>query len=138
MYKFTLPIGDWSDDGHCRCSWYTVQSNVPVEEVREAFFKAKQITHITPENICCNYEDSEIKKEQYLALGLPEKNYITYLDYEEDGYTTGNLFAQLVLDYIMFHNPSITLELIPDLPMLPFYGYDQHNRHISSFGYGIV
>lgn len=40
-YSFTIPIGDWSGDGHNACTYYQFTSNKPLQNVREAFFKAQ-------------------------------------------------------------------------------------------------
>jgi len=70
-YKFKIPIGDWSDDGHGKYVDYFIESNKPVEEVRELYFQAcdkigfsldgsyKQ-TELTPN---AEYEDYKFSNE---------------------------------------------------------------------------
>lgn len=60
MYQFKMTIGDWSDDGHGRYEDFVVRSNVPVEQVREAYFRIKDVTGIDIESICSNYGEDEI------------------------------------------------------------------------------
>lgn len=42
-YKFKIPIGDWSGDGHSKHEDYLIESNKPVEQVRELYFQACDI-----------------------------------------------------------------------------------------------
>ena len=47
MYKFVIPIGDWSEDGHGKHDDYVVTSNKPVEAVREAHYRILAATAST-------------------------------------------------------------------------------------------
>lgn len=61
QYRFTIPIGDWSDDGHGKCEYFQFSSNLPVEEVREAYFVAlEKHKDISPESFAYKYQDSEL------------------------------------------------------------------------------
>jgi hypothetical protein len=74
VYQFYLPIGDWSDDGHGRCQQFLVNSNAPVERVREAHFRIKETTGIDIESICGGCEENTISpdvSEKIAALGIP-------------------------------------------------------------------
>ena len=42
FYKVKVPVGDWSDDGHGKCEWFIFATNKSVEDLREAFFTAKE------------------------------------------------------------------------------------------------
>jgi len=80
MYKFSLPIGDWSDDGHGECDWFVIESNVPLEELREIYFETKKRTNASLDSEekrspCSNHEGSQISKQQIKKLGLNPKNY---------------------------------------------------------------
>lgn len=53
-YLIEIPIGDYSCDGHSECNWHIVESNVPLDEVFEAYFIARKIMpqEVCPEYIC--------------------------------------------------------------------------------------
>lgn len=61
QYKFRLPIGDWSNDGHGRCEYFTVLSNKDVDKVREFHFKAMQIFDLR--DIFAQYQENYIDEE---------------------------------------------------------------------------
>ena len=68
--------------------------------------------------------------------------YPEYEDYMDQRHITQfspKGFAQLFVDYIMLHNPQVVLEIVQEEPveMFPFYGFDEQNRHIGQFGYGL-
>lgn len=145
MYKFKLPIGDWSGDGHRECEWFVVESNKPVEEVREVHFSAIKNQPFSIEKMCDLYEDSSLDEaglELIRAAGLNPEDY--YYDTWDDGeagtfyYPEVEQFAQLWIDWLMKEDSSLQLTIIPDeLNMLPFYGQDEKKRHISFVGYGL-
>ena len=71
-----IPIGDWSDDGHGKCDWFTVKSNFTVEKAREAYFKAVEASGLDiAKEIAHDYEDSGVS-ERITEL-LPE--FLEYL-----------------------------------------------------------
>lgn len=69
-HLFQIPIGDWSNDGHKMCEWYTIQSNLPMSKVYKAYFKSKKELPplIHPDNICAEYEENNIEDDVLAAL----------------------------------------------------------------------
>jgi len=145
-YKFRLPIGDWSNDGHGSYEEYIIKSNKSVEEVRELYFKTKVKTNASLDGSdwdkmrkntpCSEYCDNSISENQIKQLGLNIKDYEIYLN---DSIAEPEMFANLFVDFMLTHNKGLKLELIvtESLPMLPFFGYDERKRHIGYFGYGL-
>jgi hypothetical protein len=149
-YKFRIPIGDWSDDGHGKYKDYLIKSNKPLELVRELYFQAcdklgfsldgsYKEKKLTPAS---NYEDYSFKKDTLQALldfgiKLSEED-IEYIKEQES--TDGTeLFCDIVLRFIETQDSELKLERIPDenFPMFQFYGFDEKKRHIGYFGYGL-
>lgn len=154
-FHFKMPIGDWSSDGHGLCSYYKIESDFPVENVREAHFKVKEKTGIDLESLCSDYEDSylpftiikallEFGFNKDLILDFDEELFNVALrnnepeEYDEnsngvDAETVANIWLFL-LNHV---NPELNLKIIPDKEeMLVFYGFDEKGRHISCPGYG--
>lgn len=131
-HSFTIPIGDWSGDGHSQCRYYQFTSNKPLTNVREAFFKAQQKALAPdPVSFCNDYQDYEVPED--VVETLKELGYTI----DPDSFSAEDM-ADYVAWYIMQADPKIKLERQPGLQMLPFYGYDDKNRHIPCIGYGLL
>jgi len=140
-YKFTIPIGDWSGDGHEKTSDYLYACSHPIEDVREAYFAAKE-THplLDPSTYCNEYEESvppaEVM-EAWAELGFVEREgFLGEWQNGEGLYT--DAMAGLAIEFLKLGNPDIEYKSISDdVPMLFNYGQDEKGRHIGSFGYGL-
>lgn len=139
-YKFRLPIGDWSGDGHSVCDWYLIESSHSVEDVREMFFDAcSQAGYDFIEEFCSEYLEGTITVAQSEKLPFSIDDYWDFWNgedsVEEYGFSS-NGFARLFLDWIKYYNPTFNYKIIND-DMLPFYGVDDKGRHIGFIGYGL-
>lgn len=134
--KIKIVIGDWSGDGHGESCAFLYECNKSIEEVREAYFKAKKLhPDICPENYNKCYADSILppkieKKLRKLGCPLPEE------DLEDD--FEPEMMANIVCWFIKLGDPEITLsdDAGPD-NTLHFYGMDDKKRHIDFIGYGL-
>lgn len=134
MFKFRLPIGDWSNDGHGKCDYFTVESNKTVEEVREAHFKARaEIFDI--EGFLSEYAENSVDDEAYDELPDFVKKYLEPCD--DVHYAMPEGMVRIWMDLLTMADPDLQLTLIEDIPMLPFYGSDDEGRHIGLVGYGV-
>lgn len=144
MHTFTLPIGDWSDDGHGKCDYYTVESNMSVEEVREIHFKIEEVTGVNIEKVCSEYDVSYIPADSRLITLLEEegkmdKMNLSGYDKDIDGYYANSKSLALIWAYLLQETePELELKIIKTPEMLSFYGFDKQGRHISFVGYGTL
>lgn len=146
-HVFLMPIGDWSEDGHRQCEYFKIRSNVPVEQVREAHYKIKDATGINIEEICSEYEENIMTPQEAQALNAIGFDTAKIIQNSKDmgGYVPNGIILtpEDMRDIWMFllqkADPSIRLEAVQeeDIPMLPFYGYDEKDRHIDQVGYGL-
>jgi len=142
--KFQLPIGDWSGDGHGQCEWFTVESNKPLEEVREAHYKAVKLP-LNIEEFQSEYLSDPVSEEEVQAIrdcGLDPNCYLEEHDAEDlpiKEWRVINIaaMAQLWIDLLMKADAGLKLTLALKADMLPFYGYDSSGQHISQVGYGL-
>jgi hypothetical protein len=132
--RFEIHIGDWSDDGHGKMSTFTVNSNLSLKEVREAYFKAKKklSSDLDPESFANEYEDNSIpeqtrKKAKAAGYTLPS---------EDEGFGPEDMFDYL-LWFIQQGNKDLKLKQEKPLDSLSFYGDDEKGRHIDFIGYGL-
>jgi hypothetical protein len=136
MYKFRMSIGDWSDDGHGKHKDFIVESNVPVQVVREAHFAMENTLGINIEDICCDYEDSVVSSETTRAireLGFEFED----IDNGEAGMYPEEM-VRLWIFLLQKVDPDLELEIIKDeIPTFHFYGFDSQKRHIGQVGYGL-
>jgi hypothetical protein len=141
-YEFRMPIGDWSGDGHSVCDYYSAYSNQPVEQVREVHFKAKEVTGVDIEEICNEYEESIIEQDivdKLKGLGFKFEDYFSEVDDDElhaDSWLMVNIWVFLLMK--TDNTLKITIQKENSILMLPFYGYDEHKRHMSFVGYGVL
>ena len=135
VYQFYLPIGDWSDDGHGRCQQFLVNSNAPVERVREAHFRIKKVTGIDIETVCGKYKETTVKPrvaKKIEALSIPFE--------VGDSEVSPEDMARLWVALLQLTDPELQLQINTEnsIPMLPFNGCDEKGRHIGQVGYGVV
>lgn len=137
MYYFRIPIGDWSNDGHGKRKDFITASDRPIDQAREAHFKIKELTGIDIESICSEYEDSSITVDLLNELSLYGVNPEMFdLPYKGEVGITEEGMAHIWVSLLNFADPELNIVLLEDLPMLPFYGFDEKKRHIGHVGYG--
>lgn len=145
MYKFKLPIGDWSDDGHGKCDWYIIESNKPVQEVREAYFKSVDSTKINlAEELCSEFEDCTLSlefAEKLESLGIDLTCIKEDSWFDEDMEAWGmdhDSFMEILFQFIQLSDSELILFEVPDnLPIFNSYSYNEYKRHIGHLGYGL-
>jgi len=131
-YSFTIPIGDWSSDGHSECKWFQFTSNKSLADVREAYFAAmKKHSALSPEEFCADYQDNQVPEE--IVKAAADLGYKVNPD---------DFWCEEMADYVAWFitlgDPELKLKRMKNLDMLPFYGYDKNKRHIGGFGYGLL
>jgi hypothetical protein len=135
MFTFQIPIGDWSNDGHGLCDYFTVVSNKTIEEFGEAYRAAqkKLPSSIHPTAFVDSYDNAEVPNsiyEQIKDTGFvfsPE----TEVPYStEDGRViSSNWMADYVCWFVQQGDPELTVEIVPSLEVFHF-----DCRHV---GYGL-
>jgi hypothetical protein len=141
MYKFRLPIGDWSGAGHGKCEYYLIDSNKPVEEVREIHFLITLKTGVDIESFCNEYQDCRVSSEiieALISLGFGVHKLASTFIEGEDSYFRSEDMREIWLFLLMKTDPTLKLEIAEEnvIEMLPFYGDDAQGRSINFVGYG--
>lgn len=138
MYKFKLPLGDWSKDGHGICEWFVIESNKPVNEVREAYFKSVAMTGFNLANELCNdYEDSTITVEQAeklesIGIDLTWIKEDCWYDNDLDSWSIdSDVFLEILFMFIKLSDPDLMLVDVPDT----LESFDLYK--IGQLGYGL-
>lgn len=139
---FKLQVGDWSNDGHSRTRTAVFETNRTVEELREMYFRNKEVYGDVLEHYCSEYAESLITKEDIEEI---EKVGIIISDeMKEEAQQNGEAsvypedIIEWFIQFMKLGNPSLELTLItePKIPTFHFYGFDEKKRHIGFFGYG--
>lgn len=143
MHKFKLSIGDWSEDGHGQYEFYFYNSNYPVSDWQDAYYKSCLLTGIQfhdtegkSDNIalCVEYDENHITDEVQEILNkfsLPTKNY-----------ADPDYFADLIMKFIGlsmpqdFHYSEAATKKSEHDNITPLNGWwnEKLNEH---FGYGL-
>ena len=133
MYSCKLILGDYWNDGHGQHEMINLISNVPKEEVEQAYEVGSVILGFDFANKCCeNYEENTISEATYIKLKEAGIN-VDGLSAWDDEYTLdADTFARIIVDIIKLGNDSIELEIVPPdvIPALRLNGQNQ-------FGYGL-
>jgi hypothetical protein len=157
QYKVKFPIGDWSRDGHGMCDWFIVNSNKPVEELREAHFSFRGKAGFDIGDLCHEYEDSiigvvETKFLKDNKLVYDKDMELEYLDEQLDPLEKADDFEgakalcifdpetllKIWINCLMYSDPNLKLEIVTDdIPHINQYGFDKKNRHLKTPGYGL-
>ena len=147
-HTFRLPIGDWSGDGHSHCEYYTIESNKPLKEVRELYWLATERLGVALderhkkefETPCGDYERSTFDIDWLEKAGLTLADIgLKESDLEDEDTIQANeeLFVHMFIAFVMKHCEGVELRHVEADDMFPFYGYDDKQRHIGFFGYGL-
>ena len=158
-----FPIGDWSDDGHGKCKYFMVKSNMSVQSVRELHFKAPEVIGFDIGKMCSDYESSTLDDdivEKLIAISIDPQTYnMDGSIAEEECWMDSEKLIDIWLDILKYIDKTIAgmpddveditvgidatagleLERIkkPDYEDINFYGIDEKYRHLQTPGYGV-
>lgn len=133
-YLIRFPIGDWSQDGHNMCDDYYTTSDKPIEDVREAHFKAFEIVGFDIGDICSEYECYAL--DSNIVVILTALNH-PFEDMDISFMTSYDVFRLWVwlLNYI---DPQLNLKEHKIMASdMCYCGVDEQGRHLNTPGYGV-
>lgn len=139
-HTFTIPIGDWSNDGHGKCEYYEATAAKPFKDVCKAFAKARKLwklpsgSYFTPEDVCAEYEEAEVEEE--VVEFLKGKGFKIQRDF------WCRDMAELVVWFLNQGDPDLKAKLTPaekERPTLRSWDFRKHvEQDLGSFGYGLI
>jgi len=162
-----LVLGDWSHDGHGQTDKVLLESNFPVEVVREAYIDSCRLTGVQFNNnedftkvkrgweealdmqILTEYDSPNITLKQFKVLyehGLKvemlaewnNENPIDYSEESEKGYfISKEAFIQLWIWFVCLSNKDLVLIESQQHETIPCINGHGEKTLISGFGYGI-
>lgn len=143
-YLFKIRIGALPDHGHGQSVLFTIESNKQLSEVREAFFKAKEMSpEFNPENLCPGFVSLYGTEEHIYKEFISEKVFMKMIDdgFVYDGeyksgdyYPTSKDMLKIVLWFISKGDPELQLEPVLNSQLELF---NSENSGIESLGYGL-
>lgn len=128
-------------DGHGQCENFYIESTAPVEQVREAYFKAKDQFGLDLEKV---FDDesylsgNDRNKLAKLGFGAPQF-FKTFFKEDSDKYFSDPCGAMEIWRFLIHQvDPSIVLRDITEdfQDQFHFCGTDEKGRHIKAIGYG--
>jgi hypothetical protein len=134
--QINFVVGDWSDDGHGKCHSVIVESDKPVEAVREAHFAAQNLLGFDLGDFHRDYDEpvAEHHAARLMELGLIDRELLD----ESEGFLAPEDVAEIWVAVLNLVDPGLELATItnPCIPTLHFYGADEQGRHLRVPGYG--
>lgn len=136
-YLINFSLGDWSGDGHAIHEQFLIESNLPVEELRELHFKFQDLYNIDIGSICREY--SSIPRDlldSLILIGVLDSDILLTLG-------TKNYYVSelaILLDIWLKCLKAVNPEFVWDhkiVPNMHFSGVDDKNRHLQVPGYGL-
>lgn len=140
LNKFKFVVGDWSGDGHNLTETFYLESNMTQEEIREIYFETKEKTTNAIDEICIDFEENILYKEDFESLGLDYRKYLSKMDKETENTFCiyPSTYVYMMVDYLKLFNEDLVLNVINEgLDSLFNTGYDKDNRMLKGFGYGL-
>lgn len=133
MYKFKIPIGDPSKDGHNQCEYITIESNKSEQEIKEAYNKSCELTglvftsnkEVIVDGKALTWRDKEYKDrcicteyESYDSSDLAKEILNKYnIDGNIDG--DSDILVEIFLNFIKISLPDFEYKFInDDIPVL--------------------
>lgn len=145
---FTLPIGDWSDDGHGKCVEYPYAVNKTKEEIIKAYHDSSKLLNMTFDTndwgdgkaqLLCDYQDDKLPANIVKKLLENGFSFKYFDDFWEDDIDRNIYVSHDEVPYLFFEFAKISL---PDLEYK--YVPEQknyligHNSELSfHLGYGV-
>lgn len=133
MYKFKIPVGDPSKDGHNQCEYVIIESNKSEQEIKEAYKKSCELTglvftsntEVVVDGKVLTWRDKEYKDrcvctdyDSYDSSDLAKE---ILNKYNVDGHIDGDYdnLVETFLNFIKISLPDFEYKLINDnIPVL--------------------
>jgi hypothetical protein len=145
-----IPIGDYEGTGHKKCDWFTVESNMPLQDVFKAYFKARDTL---PKDVCpeyiCKHRDEQIvyndilkklNKQGFNTDWLIKECKLGDLNNKPICAPRSEHLIEIVLWFIKKGNPDLELNIV-DIPEFINENIEQEEnskeKSIGHIGYGI-
>lgn len=139
-FKFQIPIGDWSNDGHGKCEYFTASSFKTFEDVCKAYEKAKEKfkdDNFSPESFCDEYESAAVDPNTFQLM--KKHGFIKGdIDDLEDFYI--DEMADFVVWFLNQGDPELNVKLDnKPVPCLNNWQYAEivKGKTLGQFGYGM-
>lgn len=134
-FKINFEVGDWSGDGHGMSEKFLVQSDCPVEQVRDVHFSCLEDYGFDIGDICGEYEECTIK-ENIIQI-IEGMGISVFPIIKDEDFLSPEDVVDLWIAILNKIDPALKLERIDeDVPSMHFFGFDEKKRHLNNPGYG--
>lgn len=109
-YKFRIPVGDWSNDGHGRCEYISISSNKNKTAILAAHTAAQKVyPALDPLELCSlsdetYFDDETIESLKVVGAPLPE----------DCGYVEPLELVDLLCWYLNVGDPGLDCKIVDD------------------------
>ena len=127
MNTINLVVGDWSNDGHGQTEVITIESNLTLSEIVEAYEKGKTISGIDLEYVCAEYQQNTFGRQVYdklVELGMLANSIESEVENDDIEVNISPFdFAYIYMFIVSLGNPDLKYEIIkPDAIRIGGYG----------------
>lgn len=145
-YKIKFPVGDWHSNTHKRYRTFLIQSNLPVEVVRETHHAFKDKYGIDIGDFCRVYKVDRLTKKEFNIIDkIVSKEYRERYFLDDPSYNDMitiiddcDHMKDLWLECLNHMNPALDLkEIKDDTPFITYPGTDEKFRTLKSPGVGL-
>lgn len=125
---FTLPVGDWSDDGHGKCVEYPYAVNKTKEEIIKAYHDSSKLLNMTFDTndwgdgktqLLCDYQDDKIPAnvvKKLLENGFSFKYFDDFWadDIDRNIYVSHDEVPYLFFEFAKISLPDLEYKYVPE------------------------
>lgn len=136
---FKIPIGDWSNDGHGECEYFTASTEKTFKDVVLAYIEMDKQYGLS--NLCKDYDDCEIledARDDFQTLtGIDLWRYLA-----ESPVVNPDEMVNMVVACLNNYDPSLNVVLSREIPILHNWAAlkiigEESGRFLSLPGYGL-
>lgn len=125
---FTLPVGDWSDDGHGKCTEYMYSVNKTRDEITKAYHKTSELLNMTFDTndgwgvktqLLCDYQDGKLSADVVKTLLEKGFSFKRFDDFDKDDlersvWVYPEEVPDLFFEFVKISLPDLEYQPVPE------------------------
>lgn len=113
-----LEVGDYWEDGHGKSESIIIECNISRRYLEEAYKKGSELTGISLDKECSDYELNELSLETRSLLEVAGID----IDIDEDGIINSQTYSYIYMSIAKAGNPNLEYRFV-EMDRIPIGGY---------------